>query len=81
MSWRPDNYKSPIPVVKPIPKSFPINSAYHRHLLIEAGADAIVEAQKKDGKYCDGISPIVYSPDGRPGWLVFIPEEVMDGKP
>ena len=43
----------------------------------EAGADAILEALKRNGKYTDGkaLTLSINVQPGEKGWLVFIPEE------
>lgn len=67
MSWRPEDW---------LPRVF---SDAEEERVFEAGADAMLEVLKAEGKECDGISPLWYSPDGRPGWLISIPdEEVKD---
>ena len=51
--------------------------------LVEAGADAIVEAQKEEGQYVQntgtspyGIALVRQLKLGEKGWIVFIPDEV-----
>lgn len=51
-SWRPLDWENPIPVKKPIPDKFTYGSAYHKHLLFEAGADAML---KQIAKLCHTI--------------------------
>lgn len=44
--------------------------------LIEAGADAMLEALKASGKYNQCGYGVTDFPNARYGWRVFIPEEV-----
>ena len=70
MNWRPDNWVNPYPVVKPIPKGFPYGSAYHRSLVYEAGADAMLRALRKEG-----IPAIDFKKGKYEGRFVLIPED------
>ena len=48
--WRPKGWENPIPVILPIPDNFQEGGAWHKHLLFEAGADAMLEALWKLAK-------------------------------
>ncbi len=73
--YRPDDWKNPYPdpdfggQVACVCPSI-------EQIAAEVGADAILEALKKSGKYC--VNSVGKPPkhSNKLGWLVFIPEEV-----
>lgn len=70
MSWRPKNW------LKLYRKFYRTGESSTRETY-EAGADAVLEALKVDGKHTDGKAPTL-SINVRPeqqGWLVFIPDK------
>jgi len=77
--WRPDDWIETISfeeISKISPQLVSMMTAKERKIY-EAGADAILKALKREGKYTDGTAPTL-SIDVLPeqkGWLVFIPEE------
>ncbi|GAF82225.1 unnamed protein product [marine sediment metagenome] len=79
--WRPDGWNNPFPVEKPIPEEFTYGSAYHHHLLFEAGADATLGALKGNGIFTYGNHTPDIDLDDVPeesGYWCFIPKEVEE---
>ena len=79
---RPNNWKNPHRAMENIPFADLFDAHMRqksddRYRAYEAGADAILEALKEEGKYTEGKAPtlsINVLPEQK-GWLVFIPDK------
>ena len=74
--YRPPGFVNPIPVIEPIPKTYSYGSAYHRHDLIELGADAMLSKLRESGERVLRLECSTGSPSKEIyGYNVFIPDD------
>ena len=77
MNWRPETWKNPYQHAASIPQNKFFNRDYY---IYEAGADAMLEALKKEGRYYKWKRiatvkvPSLYQEQWK-GWFTFIPDE------
>lgn len=82
-SWRPSNWKNPHKDYWGKEMTLKEDYETNQHFSYEAGADAMLEALKKDAAYMNGDTiipaqgkcPEIHCPGGMVGWLVFIPDK------
>jgi len=76
--WRPKDWNNPMnPKSGVFPSEEALNCAHREFKAYEDGADAILEALKKEGAYgkkFDGSLPY-HAQQPVKGWAVFIPDE------